>query len=163
EQLVRESPWIGVGRGAFEPAFTRVHQESAFGTFSHLENEYLQAVVDWGIPGAAALALVTALLALVAARRRRQGPPAATPLGALTAVAAQSAVDFGVELPGLLIPCVAVAATLAYVPLREVSPARSRRAMVVRGALMAAIVAGVVLVVAPSGATVSEDHDALRA
>ena len=161
EQLVRESPWVGVGRGAFETAFTRVHPESAFGTFSHLENEYLQAVVDWGVPGAAALALVGAWLAVTAVRRRRDGALAAGALGALAAVAAQSTVDFGLELPGLLIPTIAVAAAVTYVPVRELHPRRLRKAIGARLALIAAIALGVVLVVPAWGASVSEDHDAL--
>jgi hypothetical protein len=163
EQLVRESPWIGVGRGAFESAFTRVHAESAFGTFSHLENEYLQAVVDWGIPGAAALGVAATWLMLIAARRRREGALAAGAIGGLAAVAAQSTVDFGLELPGLLIPAVAVATTLAYVPLREMSPSRVRRAMGGRLAMIAVIVLGVAIVVPSWGATIAEDHDALVA
>ncbi|MEO7735869.1 MAG: O-antigen ligase family protein, partial [Kofleriaceae bacterium] len=50
--LVEEAPWLGIGRGALEPAFTRIHEPSAYVTFSHLENEYIQAVVEWGVPGA---------------------------------------------------------------------------------------------------------------
>jgi hypothetical protein len=161
EQLVRETPWIGVGRGAFETAFTRVHPESAFGTFSHLENEYLQAVVDWGIPGAAALGLAAAWLALTAARRRRDGALAAGALGGLAAVAAQATVDFGLELPGLLIPTIAVAATVSYVPLREINPSRLRRAWGGRALMICGIALGVFLVVPSWGATVSEDHDML--
>ena len=162
-QLVQESPWVGIGRGAFEASFTRLHPESSFGTFAHLENEYLQAVVDWGIPGAAALAMSAAWLVLVASRRRRDGPLAAGALGGLAAVAAQSTVDFGLELPGLLIPAVAVAATVTYVPLSELRSQDLRRAWAARAAMLAAIVVLVVLVVLPSGATLAEDHDALLA
>ncbi len=163
EQLVRESPWIGVGRGAFEPAFTRVHPESAFGTFSHLENEYVQAVVDWGLPGAAAMAFASAWLVLFALRRRREGPLAAGAIGALAAVAAQSTVDFGVELPGLLFPVIAVAATVTFVPLHEMNPAGVKRAVAARAALLAVIALLVALVVPPWGATLADDHDALLA
>jgi hypothetical protein len=161
EQLVRENPWIGVGRGGFETAFTRIHPESAFGTFSHLENEYLQAVVDWGIPGAAALMVAAGWLALVGWRRRRDGALAAGALGGLAAIAAQSAVDFGLELPGLLIPAVAVAATVSYVPLREMTTPRVRRSYVPRLALLALVAVLVVAVVPSWGSTVTEDHDAL--
>jgi hypothetical protein len=161
--LIRETPWIGVGRGAFEASFTRVHPESAYGTFAYLENEYLQAVVDWGVPGAVALALVTGWLALAAGRRRREGALAAGALGALAAVAAQSTVDFGLELPGLLIPVIAVAATVTYVPLHELGRNQLRRAIAARGAMIAAIALLVVLVVPPWGSTLIEDHDALVA
>ena len=61
-ELIHESPWAGIGRGAFEPVFTRVHPASAFATFSHVENEYVQAVVDWGVPGTIALAGILAVV-----------------------------------------------------------------------------------------------------
>ncbi len=57
-ELIDESPWVGIGRGAFEPVFQRVHPASAYATYTYLENEYLQAVVDWGVPGALVLAFV---------------------------------------------------------------------------------------------------------
>ena len=59
-QLVDESPWVGIGRGAIEPVFTRVHAPSAYVTFSHLENEYIQAIVEWGVPGAVLIGLALA-------------------------------------------------------------------------------------------------------
>src|SRR5690606_33741716 len=94
--LVEESPWAGIGRGAFEPVFTRVHPGAAFHSFSHVENEYLQAVVEWGIPGSVFLFLSALWFGITAARRWHQGPLAAGALGAITAVALQSTVDFGV-------------------------------------------------------------------
>src|SRR6185369_6190725 len=114
-------PWVGVGRGAFEAAFTRVHPASGLASYSHLENEYLQAVVDWGVIGALALGLLAIWVAVAAVKRWRDGPLAAGALGALTVVAIQSNVDFGVEFLGLAAPMTAVAAALTYVPLREVS------------------------------------------
>src|SRR5262249_28493945 len=107
--LMEEAPWVGVGRGALEPAFTRVHPASAFVTFSHLENEYIQSVVEWGVPGALALAAAMSWLAIVAIRRWRDGPLAASALGGLAVVAVQSNVDFGVELLGLAVPITVVA------------------------------------------------------
>ncbi len=162
-QLIRETPWIGVGRGGFESAFPRVHPESAFGTFSHLENEYLQAVVDWGIPGALALAIAAAWLALAAGRRRREGPLAAGAIAALVAVGAQASVDFGLELLGLLLPVIAVAATLTYVPLRELAARRLRWARLARAALLLGLALGVALVVPAWGRTLADDHDELAA
>src|SRR5262249_26096099 len=119
--LIDDAPWVGVGRGAFEPAFTRVHPASAFATYAGLENEYLQAVVDWGVPGALLLALGLVWLAVMALRRWRHGPLAAGALGAFAVVALQSNVDFGVEFFGVAAPITAVVATLAYVPLKEAS------------------------------------------
>jgi O-antigen ligase len=140
--LIEESPWLGIGRGAFESAFSRVHPASGVATYSHLENEYLQAVVDWGIVGALGLAIAAIWLAVIAVKRWRDGPLAAGALGALTVVAMQSNVDFGIEFLGLAAPITAVAATLVYVPLREVTHLRK-----VRAARIAHIVALAVLAV----------------
>src|SRR5262249_14712592 len=41
-ELVHESPWVGVGRGAVEPVFTHVFSATAYATFGHLENEYIE-------------------------------------------------------------------------------------------------------------------------
>ncbi len=161
EALVRESPWIGVGRGGFEPAFTRVFPAASMGTFSHVENQYLQVVLDWGVPGALLLAAGMAWLGVVMLRRVRSGPLSVGALAALAAVAVHSTVDFGLELPGLAVPVVMLAATLAYVPLRSVAPARRVRVAVARGAIVVACALGAVLVVPAWGRTVAEDHVAL--
>ena len=126
EELVDESPWVGVGRGAFEPVFQRVHPASAVATYTHLENEYLQAVVDWGVPSAAILAFVAIWLVVVALRRWRDGPLAAGALGALAAVLLQSNVDFGIEFLGLAAPITAVTATLSTSRCARRRPAASR-------------------------------------
>jgi O-antigen ligase/tetratricopeptide (TPR) repeat protein len=159
--LIGESPWIGVGRGAFEPAFTRVHPSSGFLTFSHVENEYLQAVVDWGIPGALALAAIAAWAAMLILRRWNGGPLAASGLGVLVAVSAHSVVDFGLELPGLAVPIMMVVATLTHVPIVEMKPERGARARLWRGGAALLLVAAAVLLATPLGRTLHEDHNDL--
>jgi O-antigen ligase len=154
--LVEESPWLGTGRGAFEPTFTRVHPASGIATYSHLENEYLQAVVDWGVLGAVALGVLALWFSLVALRRWREGPLTAGALGAIAVVAIQSNVDFGVELLGLAVPITAIAATLAYVPLRE-----SRRPALgksLRGVHAGALLAGALLLLSSHTTGLDEDH-----
>src|SRR5262249_49354127 len=154
-------PWVGVGRGALEPAFTRVHPASAFVTFSHLENEYVQAVVEWGIPGALILAVPLAWLGLLAVRRWRDGPPAPASLGGLAVVAIQSNVDFGVELLGLAVPVTVVAATAAYVPLRTLHDTALTRARSLRLGHLVVLAAAAILLGLPITRTVAEDHIAL--
>lgn len=162
EILIEESPWIGWGRGSFEPAFTRVHAASGLATFSYLENEYLQTVVDWGIPGAILLGIAGGWLAFAAMRRWRSGPLAASGLAGITVVALQSNVDFGVELLGLAVPATILAATLTYVPLRE--PERRvlalARGMRVVHALAVVMAAAVLMSTATT--SVTEDHDAIH-
>ncbi|HEY5922712.1 MAG TPA: O-antigen ligase family protein, partial [Kofleriaceae bacterium] len=154
-QLVEDSPWVGIGRGAFESAFTRVHPTSGLAIYSHVENEYIQAVVDWGVLGGLALAFAAIWLAVVAVKRWRDGPLAAGALGALTVVAIQSNVDFGIEFLGLAAPVTAIAATLAYAPLREIT--RVRAVLVMRGAHIAAL--GVAALLLLSSATMLLDED----
>jgi len=159
--LVEETPWIGVGRGAFEPVFTRVHPASGLATYSYLENEYIQAIVDWGVPGALAIGIAMIWLAFVAIRRWRDGPLVAGALGALAVVAIQSNVDFGLEFLGLAAPITAIAATVAYVPLRETTRLRNVRAA--RAALVLALVGGAWLLLSDRTMTTDEDRRALRA
>lgn len=158
--LVEDNLWAGVGRGAFETAFTRVHPASGLQTYSYAENEYLQAIVDFGIPGALALAAIAVWLAAVAMRRWRDGSLAAGAIGALTVVAAQSNVDFGLEFLGLAAPATAIAATLTYVPLRDAGSVP--RARIVRALHIAALVAGAVLLFSSLTTTVAEDHRTLQ-
>lgn len=135
--LIEEAPWVGVGRGGFEVSFTRVHPASGVETFSHVENEYVQAVIDFGIPGALLLGAAGLWLAIVAAKRWRDGPLAAGALGALTVVAVQSNVDFGVELLGIAVPITAIAATVAYVPIQTSQLGRTRLATIATMVLLA--------------------------
>ncbi|MGE0550277.1 MAG: O-antigen ligase family protein [Kofleriaceae bacterium] len=140
--LLSEAPVLGIGRGAFETAFTRVHPMSGRVTFSHIENEYLQAVIDWGAVGALALLGALGFAAVVTFRRWRAGPLFAGALGAVTVVGVQSVVDFGLEVPGVAIPSLLVASTLMYVPLKEASASVSRtlwRSAIVVMAILVAI------------------------
>ncbi|HEX4492968.1 MAG TPA: O-antigen ligase family protein [Acidimicrobiia bacterium] len=159
--LIEEAPWAGVGRGAFEPAFTRVHKASSFLTFSHVENEYMQAVIDWGIPGAIALALAFGWIGVVALRRWRDGPLAAAGLGGLATVLVQSNVDFGVELLGLAVPVTIVAATLTYTYVRPLRSKLVAPVAVLRLALIGLLGIVAYTMFSPMTSTVEEDHDLL--
>lgn len=158
-QLVDESPVLGVGRGAFEVAITRVHPAAAMWSFSHAENEYVQAIVDWGIGGGFVLVLLAAWLTTSALRRWRDGPLAAGALAAVAAIALQSSVDFGVEILGLALPVVVVLATLTYVPLKELEGRRVTISSGARGAFALALVVGAVLLLGTSTRSVAEDHE----
>jgi len=158
--LVGDAPWVGIGRGALEPAFTRVHEPSAYVTFSHLENEYIQAVVEWGVPGAVALGLALAWCIMAGVKRWRDGPLAACAIGACAAMMFQSSVDFGVELLGIGVPLVLVATTLLGVRLRE---ARPTGIVIARGALVAALAGAGLVLALPVTRSVQEDHDRVTA
>lgn len=156
--LVGEAPWVGIGRGAIEPVFTRVHEASAYVTFSHLENEYVQAVVEWGIPGAVLLGLALAWCIRAAAKRWRDGPLAAAAIGACAAILFQSSVDFGIELLGLAVPVVLVATTVLGVRLRE---SRAIVPRLARAAVVLALAGAAAVLLAPASRSVQEDHDRL--
>jgi hypothetical protein len=159
--LVAETPWVGVGRGAVESTLTRVFDASSFATFSHLENEYVSAIVEWGVPAAFVLALVLAWAIITAIRRWRDGALAAGALGALAGVMFQSSVDFGIQLLGIAVPVTIVAATVVVVPLRETSKFRWLR--VQRWSLVLGLLAAAYVVMLPSARTLQEDHDLLDA
>lgn len=157
-RLVEESPWVGVGRGAMEPAFSHVHPSSGHASFSHLENEYIQAVVDWGVPAALLLGAVAVWVAVLAVQRWRDGAPAAGAIGGMVAAIAQSHVDFGLELLGLAVPVTIVAATLTYRPTKVVSGRSLLRVRIIRAAHAAALVGCAALLLSPVTTTLAEDR-----
>lgn len=161
-ELVRESPWVGIGRGAFESAFTRVHAASAYSTFSHPENVIVQTVAEWGIPAALGFALLAGWTLLIAVRRWRDGPLAAGALGALMAVAFQSNFDFGVELLGLAVPMTVVISILTYAPLAEIASHTIRRYQAGRSGHVALVLGGAILLLMPATRMIADDHDTLR-
>ncbi len=110
--LVWDYPWTGVGRGAFEQAFTRVSHVGGQVRFPYLENSFLQAVVDWGVPVATLLALLAGWGFLVAIRRLGEDPLAIGALAGLVALAVHDTVDFSVEMPGVALPALALASVL---------------------------------------------------
>ncbi|HVV83441.1 MAG TPA: O-antigen ligase family protein, partial [Kofleriaceae bacterium] len=110
--LVGENRWLGIGKGAFETTYPRVAPVGDV-TFSHAENSYLQAVIDWGVPGAAALAVLVLLLGREALRRWRASPLEAGALGSLSAIALHELVDFSLELPAVAMATICVAAIVA--------------------------------------------------
>lgn len=160
--LVEESPWVGVTRGGFESSFTRVHAASGNVTFSYLENEYLQGVVDWGIPGALLVGAAVLWFWLIALKRWRDGALTAGALGGLAAVAVHSSVDYGIELLGLAVPVTVVAATVSYVPIREITGGLQLKTVGVRLGHIAIIGAVAALLLSSATRTLREDHEVLQ-
>ncbi len=109
--LVNQYPYTGVGRGAFGFAYTRLQSDS-HATYTHVENEYLQAVVDWGIPGAALLAALLVLLVVKMIGAWRAGPVEAGIVAGLGGLAVHSAFDFALQIPGVALPAIALASAV---------------------------------------------------
>lgn len=168
--LMSENPWTGVGRGGFEPAFTRLH-ESGTKTYSHVENQYLQTIVDWGVLAGAGMLACAAWLLWRAVRRREAGallagaradPVAAGALAALAALAAHAVTDFHLEMPGVAATAITVVAVL--LPARARRSGRSRwRPWVPRLTALAAGAIAVTLAASPAGRSAREDEAAMVA
>lgn len=113
--LVRESPWVGFGRGAFEDVFPLVNHESVYMTSSHAENLVAQWATEWGVP-----ATVLALGGLGWVLRPQWVLASVRPeVGAWSAIVAtvlHDLVDFHLEVPGITI---AVATCMAMVLARR--------------------------------------------
>ncbi len=108
--LLADSPWVGIGRGAFEHVFTPLQPPIGV-TYSHIENEYIQTVLDWGLLATLLMAVAFALL-VRALFSRPMDYLRAGAIGATVAVLVQSFADFGIEFPGMALPAIAVVATL---------------------------------------------------
>lgn len=105
-ELVADFPLTGVGRGAFADAFTAYKPVLDQVTFTHLENEWLQPLVELGAPVGLLLVGAVAAAWLAAARRRDHGHVEIGALAGLAALAAQNLVDFSLALAGVALPFV---------------------------------------------------------
>lgn len=97
-------PWVGVGRGAFGPAFVNTMQEEY--RFDYAESLLVQWAADWGLPATLALSAALATLWVRAALRARSHARVGA-VAAVAAVVAQNMVDLGLELlgPALVAAC----------------------------------------------------------
>ncbi len=103
-QVLRDFPLLGVGRGAFEAVFAGYQLESATYVFTHVENEWLQALLDLGIPGGLLLVGTFAWIWIAAARRRDLSLGDVGLLAGTAAVAAHNLVDFSLGILGVAVP-----------------------------------------------------------
>jgi O-antigen ligase len=101
--LIKDHPWLGVGLGAYQFAYTRYDQSSGSQRVEQAHNDYLQIVADAGLIGGL-IALVFLILLFVRGfsaanirdRRRRS-----IILGALAgcfAIAIHSFVEFNLQI-----------------------------------------------------------------
>ena len=138
--LISEFFWTGVGRGAFEVSFPRYHTPSGVAVYSHLENEYLQAFADWGVPAGILLAGLAARWALRAFPQALSGTLEAGAAAALVVVALHSLIDFGLELPAIALPAIALAALLSPAAPRATKSGRPRTSLRIAVAVAALFV-----------------------
>ena len=138
--LIRERPWAGIGRGSFATVFPALKTEPAAVTFTYLENEWLQPLIDLGAPAGLLLVGTLGLIWLAAARRRDLSSVEVGLLAGTAAVAAQNLVDFSLEFAGVGVPFMVALGLLT----RGNGPVRLRAPWLVGGAaaVLAAAVAG---------------------
>jgi hypothetical protein len=109
-----ERPITGRGPGAFEASYPEWERAARAagdarpgvarfaGPQQHAHNDYLEALVDRGVPGAAALAFAVVGMLLAAVRRARRAAgslPALAGAASLAALAAAAVVDFPLARP----------------------------------------------------------------
>jgi len=124
--LLRGHWALGVGRGAFEDAFAGVHRLAGATRFVYLENQWLQAVVDWGVPVGLGLGVLVGLALRDAWRGRRVRADSAGPADlvnprapgrraasvALLGLLLHNLVDFNLEVGGVAVAAVALVAVV---------------------------------------------------
>jgi O-Antigen ligase len=110
--MVRDFVWTGSGRGAFESAFGRYNSEGGKVTYPWIENTPLQIIIDFGIP-ISTIAFVLLILSLWSGVMMvRQQPELLGALGGLIALFLHDLADFSFEIPGVMLPGLALAGVL---------------------------------------------------
>jgi tetratricopeptide (TPR) repeat protein len=99
--VVRDHPWFGIGRGAFESVFSAYRVGPEDYVYAHAENFVLQWVSEWGVP-----VTVAAVCAIALALRPRtlgvwRSPTAAGLWVAIIVVFVQNLADLGLEVPAV--------------------------------------------------------------
>ena len=103
-QAIRDNPWLGYGIDGFQPVF-RLYQHGMVMEFLRAHSDFLESLLDLGIPVALMLWLAVALLlsGLVHGilNRRRHGSFAALALAASVMALGHALVDFDLQIPGV--------------------------------------------------------------
>ena len=136
--LIRRFPLAGIGRGAFATTFPAFKVDADPFTWTHAENEWLQAFVDLGIPSG--LLLIGAFAwTWFKAVARPLSPSKVGIVAGTAALALHNLVDFSLEILGVAVPFAVSLALLAEPGRRLFFPAKAFRVFgIVAGALAVA-------------------------
>ena len=100
----------GMGRGAFEAAFSRYQTSGPDVTLTHPENALLQLWAELGLLGAALVSLTAAWAYFRLLRQHASSPLHLALLSGLAGMALHDVLDFSLELPGCAVAaCLAIA------------------------------------------------------
>lgn len=154
--LIADHWRTGVGRGAFPSVFARYNRIAGATRFAFVENEYVQAIADYGLVlGGLVLAGLGALIWRAAARfRKTSSATTRAALIGLGALAVHNLVDFSWEMSGVAVIACALAA-LALPGKRDL-PVRAG------GGLAAGVALLVLCALLPSGRSAEADGAHLR-
>jgi tetratricopeptide (TPR) repeat protein len=148
----------GIGLGAFGRVYPAYQALRALVWFQFVEDQPVGILIEAGFAGA----LIVAALVLLGGRRlwqqARSDRAEASLLAGLVAVLAHNLVDFGLELPGVLLPFCAVLGTVFGRQSTASEGSRpSRSPMIFAAAALAALIASAALLRSPA----ARDFDAL--
>lgn len=160
--LVPDYPWVGVGRGGFESAFS-AEMSRGDKVFSHVENVLLQVVMDWGLPAALLFAVLLGAAVLVVVRRWRGDPLDAGLAAGFVALVVHNLVDFSLAMPGVAMPAVVAAAALSRGSLARISRPQIQRTMGARLALVGGAAVALMLAATPWARSARADNLRLAA
>ncbi|MEK7705207.1 MAG: O-antigen ligase family protein, partial [Myxococcota bacterium] len=102
--MLRDFPFLGIGRGAFATLYPHYKALPHTLTFTHLENEWLQLLVDFGPAVGIALLALLALSFARAVRQARERRWRLALVAALVFVALHNLMDFSLTLPAVALP-----------------------------------------------------------
>ena len=160
--MIRDYPFFGVGRGAFETAFQPYRQTLGRDwtmVFAHAENLPIDWVAEWGVPVGVAAMGAAAWFARRPLRRALRDPLSAGLMIGLAVLCLQNLADFGLELCGVM-----VAAIVAFAAADEAATLESPttlRTVALPG--LAAIVALAVVLLTGATPVQIERHRVLAA
>lgn len=121
-RLMLVGPWAGLGAGGFATAYRTLFAEPKYADFPHAHNEWLQVVIEQGLPGAVLLAVLLVAW-VVAVGRETHGFAVASVAGA-AALASAATIDFPLRALSLAL----VAAWIVVLPFKgESSQSRPLR------------------------------------
>lgn len=104
-EAAMERPWLGVGYGTFEDAWTLYRPPGINRWFRQAHSTYAENLLEIGIGASAAIAVAVAIVLLTCVRglvqRRRNGVFPSIAIAASIVPIAHSAVDFSLQMPAI--------------------------------------------------------------
>lgn len=111
--MIARFPLTGIGRGAFAVVFPAFNLDPAPVTFTHVENEWLQPLLDLGIPAGLLLIGTFSWTWIRASRSPDLTKPEIGALAGVAALVAHDLFDFSLEVLGVAVPFSMVFGVLA--------------------------------------------------